>query len=111
MVANFIHSVSVALVHAGRERLDISKLDRRPVVFFVDDEDGLRRVANRLLRKRGFDMIGAASAAEAAGPTGPPVFCNEYGSAAPSRVTERTEKGASILPSPLWRGKLVGKSR
>lgn len=66
MVANFIHSVSVASVHAGRARLDISKLDRRPVVFFVDDEDGLRRVANRLLRKRGFDMIGAASAAEAA---------------------------------------------
>lgn len=39
---------------------------RRPVVFFVDDEQGVRHIANRLLRKRGFDMIGAASAAEAA---------------------------------------------
>lgn len=39
---------------------------RRPVVFFVDDEDGVRHITNRLLRKRGFDMIGAASAAEAA---------------------------------------------
>ncbi len=41
-------------------------LERRPVVFFVDDESGIRQVANRLLRKRGFDMIGAATAAEAA---------------------------------------------
>lgn len=40
--------------------------ERRPVVFFVDDEDGVRHITNRLLRKRGFDMIGAASAAEAA---------------------------------------------
>lgn len=40
-------------------------LERRPVVFFVDDESGIRQVANRLLRKRGFDMIGAATAAEA----------------------------------------------
>ena len=40
-------------------------LERRPVVFFVDDESGIRQVANRLLKKRGFDMIGAASAAEA----------------------------------------------
>ncbi|MDX1494498.1 MAG: response regulator [Longimicrobiales bacterium] len=40
--------------------------DRRPVVFFVDDEQGVRHIANRLLRKRGFDMIGASSAAEAA---------------------------------------------
>ena len=31
----------------------------------MDDESGIRHVANRLLRKRGFDMIGAASAAEA----------------------------------------------
>jgi len=44
---------------------DTQESDRRPVVFFVDDEDGIRHVANRLLRKRGFDMIGAASAAEA----------------------------------------------
>lgn len=42
------------------------KMKRRPVVFFVDDEDGVRHIANRLLRKRGFDMIGASSAAEAA---------------------------------------------
>lgn len=41
-------------------------MKRRPVVFFVDDEDGVRHIANRLLRKRGFDMIGASSAAEAA---------------------------------------------
>jgi two-component system, cell cycle sensor histidine kinase and response regulator CckA len=38
---------------------------RKPVVFFVDDEDGVRHIANRLLRKRGFDMIGASSAAHA----------------------------------------------
>ena len=38
---------------------------RRPVVFFVDDDDGIRLVANRLLRKRGFEMIGASSATEA----------------------------------------------
>ncbi len=42
------------------------KRDRRPVVFFVDDEEGVRHIANRLLRKRGFDMIGASTAAEAA---------------------------------------------
>jgi DNA-binding NtrC family response regulator len=41
-------------------------MKRKPVVFFVDDEDGVRHIANRLLRKRGFDMIGASSAAEAA---------------------------------------------
>jgi len=35
------------------------------VVFFVDDEEGVRHIANRLLRKRGFEMIGASSAAEA----------------------------------------------
>ena len=45
--------------------MDTGEQDRNPVVFFVDDEEGMRRVANRLLRKRGFDMIGAASAAEA----------------------------------------------
>ncbi|MEM7416693.1 MAG: response regulator [Gemmatimonadota bacterium] len=39
--------------------------ERKPVVFFVDDEDGIRRIADRLLRKRGFEMIGASSAAEA----------------------------------------------
>jgi two-component system, cell cycle sensor histidine kinase and response regulator CckA len=38
---------------------------RKPVVFFVDDEEGVRHIANRLLRKRGFEMIGASSAAEA----------------------------------------------
>lgn len=43
----------------------VDVLTRRPVVFFVDDDEGIRHVANRLLRKRGFDMIGAASAAEA----------------------------------------------
>ncbi len=42
------------------------ELKRKPVVFFVDDEEGIRHIANRLLRKRGFDMIGASSAAEAA---------------------------------------------
>ena len=31
--------------------------ERKPVVFFVDDEDGIRRVTSRLLRKRGFEMI------------------------------------------------------
>jgi DNA-binding NtrC family response regulator len=41
------------------------ELRRKPVVFFVDDEEGIRRIANRLLRKRGFDMIAASSAAEA----------------------------------------------
>lgn len=44
----------------------VEELKRKPVVFFVDDEDGIRHIANRLLRKRGFDMIGASSAAEAA---------------------------------------------
>ena len=43
----------------------MEELKRKPVVFFVDDEDGVRHIANRLLRKRGFDMIGASSAAEA----------------------------------------------
>jgi len=43
----------------------IEEKERRPVVFFVDDETGVRHIANRLLRKRGFDMIGASSAAEA----------------------------------------------
>ena len=38
---------------------------RRYVVFFVDDEDALRLVTKRLLAKRGFDVIEAASAAEA----------------------------------------------
>ena len=33
--------------------------ERKPVVFFVDDEEGIRHIANRLLRKRGFEMIGA----------------------------------------------------
>ena len=51
--------------HWRDELRPIPDLDRAPVVFFVDDEDGLRHVANRLLRKRGFEMIGAASAAEA----------------------------------------------
>ena len=45
---------------------EVGEMQRRPVVFFVDDEEGVRHIANRLLRKRGFDMIGAASAAEAA---------------------------------------------
>ncbi len=39
--------------------------DRKPVVFFVDDDEGIRHIANRFLRKRGFEMIGASSAAEA----------------------------------------------
>jgi FixJ family two-component response regulator len=43
----------------------MEELKRKPVVFFVDDEEGVRHIANRLLRKRGFDMIGASSAAEA----------------------------------------------
>jgi len=38
---------------------------RAPVVFFVDDEAGIRHVANRLLRKRGFEVITAASAKDA----------------------------------------------
>jgi DNA-binding NtrC family response regulator len=38
---------------------------RPPVVFFVDDEAGIRHIANRLLRKRGFEVITAASGAEA----------------------------------------------
>ncbi len=38
---------------------------RRPTVFFVDDEVGIRHIANRLLRKRGFDVITAASGSEA----------------------------------------------
>lgn len=42
------------------------ELKRKPVVFFVDDEEGIRHIARRLLRKRGFDMIGASSAEEAA---------------------------------------------
>lgn len=39
--------------------------ERRAVVFFVDDEDDLRAVTKRLLGRRGFDVIEAASAAEA----------------------------------------------
>lgn len=42
------------------------ELKHKPVVFFVDDEDGIRLVVRRLLRARGFDMIGASSAEEAA---------------------------------------------
>jgi len=42
------------------------ELKRKPVVFFVDDEEAIRQIARRLLRKRGFDMIGASSAEEAA---------------------------------------------
>lgn len=38
---------------------------RAPVVFFVDDESGIRHITNRLLRKRGFEVITAASASEA----------------------------------------------
>lgn len=41
------------------------ELKQKPVVFFVDDEAGIRRIANRLLKKRGFDMIAAGTAAEA----------------------------------------------
>ena len=40
-------------------------VQRAPVVFFVDDEAGIRHIANRLLRKRGFEVITASSAAEA----------------------------------------------
>lgn len=43
----------------------MTETERKPVVFYVDDEEGIRRVANRLLRKRGFSMISASSAAEA----------------------------------------------
>lgn len=39
--------------------------NRHPVIFFVDDESGIRHIANRLLKKRGFEVITAASAAEA----------------------------------------------
>ncbi len=45
--------------------VEIPTTERKPVVFFVDDEDGIRRVVSRLLRRRGFEMIGASSAAEA----------------------------------------------
>jgi DNA-binding NtrC family response regulator len=38
---------------------------RPPTVFFVDDEAGIRHIANRLLRKRGFEVITAASGSEA----------------------------------------------
>lgn len=38
---------------------------RKPVVFFVDDEAGIRHITNRLLRKRGFEVITASSAGEA----------------------------------------------
>lgn len=41
------------------------EVKHRPVVFFVDDEAGIRRIAGRLLKKRGFDMIAAGTAAEA----------------------------------------------
>ena len=44
----------------------VEELKRKPVVFFVDDEDAIRHITKRLLRTRGFDMIGASSAAEAA---------------------------------------------
>ncbi len=38
---------------------------RTPLVFLVEDEDALRTVTKRLLCKRGFDVIEAASASEA----------------------------------------------
>lgn len=45
--------------------MDGSSEERRPLVFLVEDEDALRGVTRRLLAKRGFDVIEAASAAEA----------------------------------------------
>jgi DNA-binding NtrC family response regulator len=39
--------------------------NRSPVVFFVDDDAGIRHVTHRLLRKRGFEVITASSALEA----------------------------------------------
>ena len=50
--------------HVSNEQAE--ELKHKPVVFFVDDEDGIRLVVRRLLRARGFDMIGASSAEEAA---------------------------------------------
>jgi CheY-like chemotaxis protein len=50
--------------HVSDEQAE--ELKRKPVVFFVDDEEAIRQIARRLLRKRGFDMIGASSAEEAA---------------------------------------------
>ena len=39
--------------------------ERKPVVFYVDDEAALLRFAKRQLSSRGFDVIVAGSAAEA----------------------------------------------
>ncbi len=38
---------------------------RRKVVFFVDDNDDVRRTISRMLESRGYEMLLAASAAEA----------------------------------------------
>lgn len=46
-------------------RLDTTSDERRPTVFLVEDEDALRVVTKRLLWKRGFDVIEAATATEA----------------------------------------------
>jgi DNA-binding NtrC family response regulator len=38
---------------------------RRPVVFFVDDDEGARAATSRLLRDHGYEVLEAASAEEA----------------------------------------------
>ena len=39
--------------------------ERQPVVFFVDDQEGVRKFASRVLERGGYKVIEAGSAAEA----------------------------------------------
>ena len=47
------------------QALNIRPTAPTPVVFFVDDDDHLRRVTGRLLRGRGYDVVEAATAEQA----------------------------------------------
>ena len=47
------------------QALDMQGNTRKPVVFFVDDDDHLRKVTGRLLRGRGYEVIEAETAEKA----------------------------------------------
>jgi CheY-like chemotaxis protein len=42
------------------------QVSRRPVVFFVDDEEGIRGIWSLVLREHGYEVVEAGSAEEAA---------------------------------------------
>jgi len=52
--------MSLDATHPGE-----SPPSRPPVVFFVDDDDGVRTVTAKILRRHGFQVLEAASAEEA----------------------------------------------